>query len=164
MVTRRKVLAALGGSLTLPALGLTATASTERRRKMAVVTTEWRYHSHAWHMAERFLVGYPIKGKWHKPGLDVVSAYVDQRPKNDLSGQRAEEFGFTIYPSIGEALRCGGKTLAVDAVLIIGEHGNYKRNELGQTQYPRYEFFKQVVEVFQRDGRVTPMFSDMLLS
>jgi hypothetical protein len=164
MVTRRKVLAALGGSLTLPALGLTATASPERRRKMAVVTTEWRYHSHAWHMAERFLVGYPIKGKWHKPGLDVVSAYVDQRPKNDLSQQRAEEFGFTIYPSIGEALRCGGKTLAVDAVLIIGEHGNYKRNELGQTQYPRYEFFKQVVEVFQRDGRVTPMFSDKHLS
>jgi hypothetical protein len=131
---------------------------------MAVVTTEWRYRSHAWHMAERFLVGYPISGKWHKPGLDVVSAYVDQKPKNDLSRQRAEEFGFTIHPTIAEALRCGGNSLAVDAVLIIGEHGKYKRNELGQTQYPRYEFFKQVVDVFRRDGRVTPIFSDKHLS
>ena len=28
-----------------------------RRKRMAIVTTEWRYHCHAWHMAERFLVG-----------------------------------------------------------------------------------------------------------
>ena len=32
------------------------------RKKLAVVTTEWRYHSHAWHMAERFLAGYPVGG------------------------------------------------------------------------------------------------------
>ncbi len=25
------------------------------RKKLAIVTTEWRYHSHAWHMGERFL-------------------------------------------------------------------------------------------------------------
>ena len=73
-------------------------------------------------------------------------------PKNDLSRQRAEEFGFTIYPTIAEALRCGGDKLAVDAVLIIGEHGNYPINELGQKKYPRYEFFKQVADVF-RQGR-----------
>jgi len=40
----------------------------------------------------------------------------------------------------------------VDAVLIIGEHGNYPVNKLGQRQYPRYEFFNQVAEVFRRDG------------
>src|SRR6266487_4143112 len=100
-----------------------------RRKRLAIVTTEWRYYSHAWHMGERFLVGYPLKGKWHKPDLDVVSLYVDQKPANDLSRKRAEEFGFAIYPNIGEALRCGGDKLAVDAVLIIGEHGKYPRNE-----------------------------------
>src|SRR5262249_41753447 len=119
---------------------------------------------HAWHMVERFLVGYPIQGKWHRPDLDVVSAYVDQRPENDLSRQRAQEFGFTIYSSIAHALRCGGTKLAVDAVLIIGEHGSYPRNELGQTQYPRYEFFKQVTEVFRNDGRTVPVFNDKHLS
>jgi len=82
----------------------------------------------------------------------------------DLSRKRAAEFGFTIYPSIAEALRCGSKRLAVDAVLIIGEHGNYPRNELGQTLYPRYPFFKQVVDVFKKDGKSTPVFNDKHLS
>ncbi|MFM7593506.1 MAG: hypothetical protein ACKO85_17100, partial [Isosphaeraceae bacterium] len=63
------------------------------RRKMAVITTEWRYHSHAWHMAERFLVGYPKNGKWHRPPFDVVSAYVDQFPEKDLARKREAEFG-----------------------------------------------------------------------
>ena len=43
----------------------------------------------------------------------------------------------------------GGSKLAVDGVLIIGEHGKYPRNEKGQMLYPRYEFFKQVVKVFE---------------
>ena len=136
----------------------------EKRKRLAVVTTEWRYHSHAWHMAERFLAGYPIDGRWHHPPFDVVSAYVDQFPENDLSRQRAKEFGFTIYPSIAEALRCGGERLAVDAVLTIGEHGNYGKSDLGQTMYPRYEFFRQVTDVFKKDGRTTPLFNDKHLS
>jgi hypothetical protein len=115
-------------------------------------------------MAERFLAGYPIRGQWHKPPFDVVAAYVDQTPRNDLSKQRAAEFGFTIYPTISEALRAGSDKLAVDAVLIIGEHGSYPTNKLGQKQYPRYEFFKQVVEVFRKDGRTAPVFNDKHLS
>ena len=131
---------------------------------MAIVTTVWREGSHAWHMGERFLVGYPAGGKWHKPEIDVVSAFVDQRPDNDLSRGRAKEFGFTIYTTIAEALRRGGDRLAVDAVLVIGEHGKYARNTMGQTQYPRYEFFQQVVDVFRKDGRTTPVFNDKHLS
>jgi len=102
-----------------------------KRPKLAVVTTEWRYRSHAWHMAERFLVGYPRQGGWHRPPLDVVSAYVDQFPEGDLARGRSEEFKFPIYPSVAEALRCGGDRLAVDAVLIIGEHGRYPKSEYG---------------------------------
>ena len=51
-------------------------------------------------MGERFLVGYPIKGRWHRPPFDVVAAYVDQIPKNDLSRKRSAEFGFPIFPTI----------------------------------------------------------------
>ena len=47
---------------------------------------------------------------------------------------------------------------------MIGEHGNYPNNEYGQKKYPRYEFFKQVVEVFKKDGRSTPVFNDKHLS
>jgi hypothetical protein len=170
MVTRRAFLGAAGGGLlmgaglsgTQPASG--AQSGSGPRKKMAVITTEWRYHSHAWHMAERFLVGYPIDGRWHRPPFDVVGAYVDQHPDNDLSRKRSAEFGFPLFPTVAEALRCGGKEMAVDAVLIIGEHGKYPKSEYGQTKYPRYEFFKQVTDVFRKDGRVVPVFNDKHLS
>lgn len=161
MINRRTFLGALGSSLVAPSLGW---ANQNERKRMAIITTEWRYHSHAWHMGERFLVGYPIEGQWHQPPFEVVSAYVDQFPKNDLSRSRAREFGFTIYPTIAEALRCGGDKLAVDAVLVIGEHGKYQKNEIGQTLYPRYEFFKQASDVFRQEGRSLPMFNDKHLS
>jgi hypothetical protein len=162
MYNRRTFLASIG------ALGLGTLAQGQEpareAKRLAVVTTLWNYRSHAWHMAERFLHGYPREGRWHRPPLEVVSAYVDQRPEGDLSGKRAAEFGFTIYPTVAEALRCGGSTLAVDAVLLIGEHGNYPRNEIGQKQYPRYELFSQIAKVFREDGRTTPVFNDKHLS
>ena len=134
------------------------------RKKLAVVTTLWNYRSHAWHMAERFLGGYPLKGKWHRPPFDVISAYVDQRPEGDLSAKRAAESGFKVYGSVAEALCNGGDKLAVDAVLLIGEHGNYPLSEIGQKKYPRYELFQEIVKVFEKDGRTTPVFNDKHLS
>lgn len=134
------------------------------RKKMAIIATEFRLQSHAQHMGDRFLTGYPLDGAWHQPTLDVVSMYVDQTPANDLSRQRAAEYGFKIYPTIGEALRCGGAQLAVDAVLTIAEHGNYPFNEIGQKMYPRFEFFKQVTDVFRKEGRSVPVYNDKHLS
>lgn len=134
------------------------------RKRLAIVTTIWKYLSHAQHMGDRFLVGYPIEGGWRTPEIDVVSLYVDQKPADDQSAERAASFGFKVYPTIAEALRCGGDKLAVDAVLIIGEHGEYPRNEKGQVLYPRYEFFKQAVDVFEADGRAVPVFNDKHLS
>ncbi len=167
MLSRRSFLSTLGaagaGAVCVPSL-LAAERPSTPRKKLAVITTEWRYHSHAWHMAERFLVGYPLEGRWHHPPFDVVSAYVDQFPENDLSRKRSEEFGFPIYKSVAEALRCGGDKLAVDAVLIIGEHGKYELSEYQQTKYPRYEFFKQTTDVFRADGRTAPVFNDKHLS
>ncbi|MDZ4686263.1 MAG: hypothetical protein SH850_14440 [Planctomycetaceae bacterium] len=162
--TRRAFLGAAGAGLAAGPLMLSAQPPTGKRRRLAIVTTEWRYRSHAWHMGERFLVGYPSQGRWHRPPFDVVAAYVDQFPEKDLSRSRSAEFGFPIYKSVAEALRCGGDKLAVDAVLIIGEHGDYPKNEYGQTQYPRYEFFKQTTDVFRKDGRAVPVFNDKHLS
>lgn len=160
MLTRRTFLGAAGAALLAPKLF----AAEPAKKKLAVVTNVWTDRSHAWHMAERFLHGYPVEGKWHSPPLEVVSAYVDQKPDNDLSAGRAKEFGFKIYPSVAEALRCGGGKLAVDAVLVIGEHGKYPRNEFNQIQYPRYDYFKKITEVYAKDGRTAPVFSDKHLS
>jgi len=133
-------------------------------KRIAVITTVYRYLSHAQHITDRFLVGYPLNGKWRRPDMKVVSLYVDQKPPGDQSAERAREFGFQVYPSIAEALRCGGDRLAVDAVLIIGEHGDYPRNEKGQVLYPRHEFFRQCVEVFEKDRRAVPVYNDKHLS
>ncbi|MCY2966929.1 MAG: hypothetical protein NT069_25400 [Planctomycetota bacterium] len=164
MLTRRSFLELATSAPLLASLASAADTPAGPKKRLAIVTTEWRYRSHAWHMGERFLVGYPLNGSWHHPPFEVVSAYVDQFPEADLSRKRAEEFGFTIYPSIAQALRCGGDKLAVDAVLIIGEHGNYPKSEYEQTKYPRYEFFKQVTEVFRKDSRAVPVFNDKHLS
>jgi len=132
--------------------------------RIAVVATVYRYLSHAQHLVDRFLVGYPIGGRWHRPDARVVSMYVDQKPEGDLSGDRAREFGFRVYPAIDQALRCGGDKLAADAVLIIAEHGDYPLNDLGQVLYPRFEFFQQVIRVFQDSGRSVPVYNDKHLS
>ncbi|MBM3981873.1 MAG: hypothetical protein FJ304_16700 [Planctomycetes bacterium] len=160
MHTRRTFLGSAGASLLAPHLYAAGPA----KKKLAVVTTLWADRSHAWHMAERFLHGYPVDGKWHTPPVEVVSAFVDQKPEGDLSAGRAKEFGFKIYPTIDVALCRGGKTLAVDAVLLIGEHGKYDRNEFNQIKYPRFEFFKQITDMFARDGRAAPVFNDKHLS
>jgi hypothetical protein len=133
-------------------------------KRIAVVTTVYRYLSHAQHLVDRFLVGYPRDGAWHRPDMKVVSLYVDQKPEGDQSQARAKEFGFELYPTIAETLRCGGSRLAVDAVLVIGEHGQYSRNEKGQVLYPRYDFVKQCVEVFEKDGAAVPVYNDKHLS
>lgn len=143
---------------------LPALAPGKPKLRLAVIATIYRYLSHAQHFVDRFLVGYPVDGAWHRPNVEVVSLYVDQKPVGDQSTDRAREFGFTVYPTIAEALRCGGDSLAVDGVLIIGEHGEYERNEKGQILYPRHEFFKACVEVFEADGRSVPIYNDKHLS
>ena len=133
-------------------------------KRIAVIATIYSYLSHAQHFADRFMVGYPYEGRWHRPDTQVVSLFVDQNPEGDQSEDRGREFGFSVYPTIAEALRCGGDTLAVDAVLVIGEHGDYPTNEKAQVLYPRYEFFKECVKVFEEDGRAVPVYNDKHLS
>jgi len=151
----------LGTAAALPLLGRQKPEQTVR---IAMITTVYRYLSHGQHMGDRFLVGYPHNGAWHMPGAKIVSLYVDQKPEGDLSEARAKEFGFRVYPTIAETLRCGGNKIAVDAVLTIAEHGDYPTNDIGQKLYPRYEFFEQCVKVFEQDGRAVPVYNDKHLS
>lgn len=160
---RRRFLALLGTTAMAGGVSPLLAAPSPTKR-IALITTVWTYQSHAQHMGDRFLVGYPRHGRWHQSSLQVVSAYVDQKPAGDLSAQRAAAHGFKVYPSIPEAIRQGGSKLAVDGVVIIGEHGDYPRNHKGQILYPRYEFFQQVAQVFESEGRSVPVFNDKHLS
>jgi len=136
-----------------------------KRPQLAAIVTEYRRYSHAQHIIDRFLWGYGWGGRHHHPPMDVVALYTDQLPQGDLSRERAKRFpSMKIYPTIAEALTRGGPRLAVDGVLLIGEHGSYPRNDKGQRLYPRYEFFQQIVDVFRDSGRAVPVFNDKHLS
>ena len=138
--------------------------SQENRRPIATLTTVYRPMSHAYHIAGRFIRGYPRESRFHVPKHYVRSLYVDQKPDNDLSQEEAQVYNLRLTKSIPDALTEGSNKLAVEGVLLIGEHGNYKRNEKGQILYPRYEWMEQVVSVFRQTGQVVPVFCDKHLS
>jgi hypothetical protein len=153
VISRREALRLGAGALGAP---LTAAP----RRKIATVITEYRTNSHADVIVGRLIEGYDYYGARRAPRVDVVSMYTDQTPENDLSRPMAAKHGFQIYPTVHDALTLGTGRLAVDGVVLIGEHGKYPLNEKGQQLYPRYELFKQIVDVFRASGRAVPVYSD----
>lgn len=167
--SRRAFLAGAGaGWFALSTLGRPTLAQDEPPKneplKVAAVVTEFRFRSHAHVILENFLAPYLFNGHRVDPNVKVVSLYLDQTPAEDMGHDVAKQYGIPIFPSIGQALRVGGPTLGVDAVLSIGEHGNYPVNAKGQRQYPRKRFFDEIVQVFRDSDRVVPLYNDKHLS
>jgi hypothetical protein len=147
------------------ACGKGMTWAAERRPRIAALTTIYHKYSHSEHLVDRFLDGYGWEGRHHYPPMDVVSLYVEQVGENDLSRERAKRHPqMKIYQTIADALTQATGKLAVDGVLLIGEHGKYPVNEKGQTLYPRYEYFQQIVQVYRDSGKTAPVFNDKHLS
>src|SRR5947208_15208296 len=138
-------------SFLLSAAALRAAGETKR---IAAIVHEYRPNSHADVIVGKYLEGYHQDGRPPQP----------QVPPNDLSRERAQKYGVPIYPAIEEALTLGTGRLAVDGVLLIGEHGDYPTNEKGQKLYPRYELFMEITGVFRKTGRSVPIFNDKHLS
>ncbi len=168
-LSRRQFVAAGAVGLAAIAAGCQApsvktTARHTARKRIALIGTHVIRHSHAQHFVDRFLEGYGWQGQWHHPAVDLVSLYIDQFPAADLARERSARFKVPLYPTVEEALTLGGSKLAVDGVVIIGEHGQYPKNEKGQTLYPRYKWFKQITKIFEASGRAVPVFNDKHLS
>ncbi|HYI96873.1 MAG TPA: hypothetical protein VEX68_25245 [Bryobacteraceae bacterium] len=159
-ISRRDLLAGVA------AVPLLSNAQTRPARpKIAAITTTYFKYSHAQHIVDRFLEGYGWNGTHHYPAMDLVSLFVDQVNDRDWSRDRARRFPtMKVYPTIAEALTLGGSKLAVDGIVVVGEHGKYPRTEKGQTKYPRYEFFQEIFKVFRASGRSVPVFNDKHLS
>lgn len=139
-------------------------AGTGPKKKIAFLGTEVRTHSHAQHFLDRLALGYGWRGAWQEPRVEVASVYIDQFPQGDLARERVAKYKLKLFGSIEEALTLGTGKLAVDGVVIIAEHGEYPNNEKGQKLYPRYEWFKRCVKVFEESGRSVPVFNDKHLS
>ena len=135
-----------------------------KKIRVAAIYTSFTHRSHAHVILENFLQPYLFNGKRTNPGVDVVSFYADQAPDGDMTPAIARQFNVPVFETIEGALCVGGKKLAVDAVLSIGEHGNYPRTRLGQVMYPRKRFFDEIVAVMKRSNRFVPMFNDKHLS
>src|SRR5262245_6583477 len=156
----------LSAAAPLPLLGLSHAFAGEQRRPRAVaVYSVFFRRSHAFNILENFLLPYLFNGKRIQSPVDVVSLYADQRrPKDDMTDEVARRFKIPAFKSIRDALTLGGKELAVDAVLSIGEHGDYPTNKFGQVEYPRKRFFDEIFAVMRQAGRYVPVFNDKHLS
>jgi len=145
-------------------LAVTPLPAQTGKKQIALIITEYRTNSHADVIGTRLLEGYHYHGKHRTPRVKAASMFTDQVPWNDMSREKAKKHGVPLYETVRDALTRGGDKLAVDGVVLIGEHGNYPYNEKLQHLYPRYELMSQIVDVFRSSGRSVPVFCDKHLS
>lgn len=132
--------------------------------RVAAVITAYHPRSHADVIVGRFLDGFPCDDGLHPPRVELAGIYLDQILPDDIGVRAAGAHGVPIYPSILKALALGGEALAVEGVLVIGEHGDYPWDEMDRHLYPRRHFFEQVAGAMAAAGRAVPVFIDKHLS
>lgn len=133
------------------------------KKTVACIITEYRENSHADVIVGKILEGYDQQGG-KGPALRVASMFTDQVPENDMSRALARKHGVHLASDIEEAITLGQGRIAVDGVLLIGEHGTYLRNVKGQHLYPRPRFMEDTLAVFDKYGTVRPVFNDKHLA
>ncbi|CAN5390908.1 hypothetical protein BH09VER1_BH09VER1_07980 [soil metagenome] len=130
--------------------------------KLAVISTVWFPLSHTDVIVTRWVEPYftdSVHG-WTKPSSTIASLYLEQIPANDMGRQFCAQHDIPIFDSVRSALTLGTDRLAVDGVLLIGEHGDYPLNEFRQKLYPRKRLFDAITAVFRESGRAVPIFND----
>ncbi len=157
-MTRRGFLAVSAAS------AASALAQSGPPKRIAAIITEYRPGSHADVVVGKYLEGWLQDGKSPKPRSKIVSMYTEQVPDTDMSRPMAAKYGVPLYRTIHEALTLGGDDLAVDGVLLIGEHGDYPMNDKAQKLYPRFKMFLEITDTYRRTGRTAPIFNDKHLS
>lgn len=133
-------------------------------KKVAAIMTVYRPNSHSDVIVGKYLEGWLQDGKSPGPRSKLVSMYTAQVPDNDMSRAMSAKHNVPIYRTIYEALTLGTGELAVDGVLLIGEHGDYPMNDKAQKLYPRFELFLEITDVFRQTGQTAPVFNDKHLS
>lgn len=156
-------MAAGGATTASSAAESSAVAAPHKPLRVAAINSIYRLRSHAYHICGRVIHGYTKDGFHHQPALKLVRMYNDQYPPDDLGREYGKKYGVEVCDTVAATLG-GMKSLDVDAVLLIIEHGDYPLNERGQVLYPRFELFQQIVDVFRASGRSVPVFVDKHLS
>lgn len=134
------------------------------RKRIAAITTAYYKYSHADDIITKFIEGYGLVSRVHEPHCDVVSLYLEQTDAKDIGRGMAARYEIPMFDSVRDALTLGGDDLAVDGVVLVGEHGEFEINQKGQKLYPRRRLFGEIVNVFQDAGRSVPVFNDKHLA
>ncbi|EON79058.1 hypothetical protein ADIS_0475 [Lunatimonas lonarensis] len=137
---------------------------TQAKKKIALIANIYRNSAHADVIATKIFAGIPTDEGMVTPEIQIVSVWIDQIGENDTGVRISEMNGATVYPTIAEALTLEGNTLAVDAVIYIGEHGEYPNSRLGVKMYPRMNYLEQIFRVFDASNRSVPLFTDKHLA
>jgi hypothetical protein len=140
-----------------------ASAQTQPKKIAAIITEYW-LGSHADVVVGKYLEGYNQDDRPPYPRSKIASIFTEHVPANDMSRERAKKYKVPIFRTVHDALCLGGDKLAVDGVLLIGEHGEYPVNEKLQTLYPRFEMFLKITDVFRESKKSVPVFNDKHLS
>lgn len=167
MMRRRNFLISSAATGVLSSVGLRplfAQMGSGAPKKVAAIMTVYRPNSHSDVIVGKYLEGWLQDGKSPGPRSKLVSMYTAQVPDNDMSRAMSKKHNVPIYRTIYEALTLGTGELAVDGVLLIGEHGDYPMNDKAQKLYPRFELFLEISDVFRQVGRTAPVFNDKHLS
>lgn len=133
-------------------------------KRIAAIVTECRPNSHAEVIIGKYLEGYNRDHREPFPRSKIVSIFTEQVPKNDVSREFSKKYNVPIFRTVADALTLGGDQLAVDGVLLIGEHGDYPFNDKEQKLYPRFEMFLKITDVFREYKKAVPVFNDKHLS
>src|SRR3954467_420600 len=157
-MTRRTFLASSSTAL------LSAAAADASPKRIAAVLTEYWLGSQADVVIGKYLEGYNQDDKPPYPRSKIVAMFTEHVPKNDMSRPMAKKYGVPLFRTVQEALTLGGDNLAVDGVILIGEHGDYPVNDKGQTLYPRFEMFLKITVWVRQSGHSVPVCNDMQLS
>src|SRR5688572_11817287 len=150
--------------VTAASAAVSSSAAADAPRKIAAIVTEYRPNSHADVIVGKYLEGFNQDEGPPYPRSKIVSLFTEQIPKTDMSRARAKKYQVPIFRTVADALTLGGDKLAVDGVLLIGEHGDYPMNEKAQKLYPRFEMFLKITDVFRQQRRSVPVFNDKHLS
>ena len=74
--------------------------------------------------------------------------FIDQPGTSQFGRELCARHGVPVVDTIEEALTLGGRSIAVDGVLSLGEHGDYPLNAIGQQLYPRRRFLEEITAAF----------------
>ncbi|SKB30134.1 hypothetical protein [Daejeonella lutea] len=139
--------------------------SPQTKPRIACVVSYWAAtRSHADWIIVKLLDGYWWQGTHKESRVEVVSVYIHQLDQSPLGQKTCKAKNIPIFKTVADALTLGGKELAVDGVVIVGEHGNYATDLKGHWLLPRWWIYQQVVSVFERSKRSVPVFNDKHLS